>query len=66
MKLLVLLVGLILILEGVPYVAAPEMMQSWLRKLSEIEPGQLRTVGLISMAIGVLICFLVQKTALFP
>jgi len=66
MKLLVLLVGLILILEGIPYVAAPEMMQNWLRKLSEIESGQLRTVGLISMAAGLLICFLVQRTTFFP
>jgi uncharacterized protein YjeT (DUF2065 family) len=66
MKLLILLIGLILILEGIPYVAAPDMMQNWLKKLSEIAPGQLRTVGLISMAFGLLICYLVQRTTLFP
>ncbi|MDK9707871.1 MAG: DUF2065 domain-containing protein [Desulforhopalus sp.] len=65
MKLLTLLVGLILIIEGLPYVAAPEKMQIWLKKLSEINPGQLRAVGLIAMLFGLIICFIVQKTSLF-
>jgi hypothetical protein len=65
MKLLTLLIGLVLILEGLPYVAAPEAMQEWLKKLSGISPGQLRSVGLIAMVAGILIIFVVQKTALF-
>jgi hypothetical protein len=65
MKLLTLLIGLVLILEGLPYVAAPEAMQEWLKKLSGISPGRLRSVGLIAMAVGILIIFVVQKTALF-
>jgi hypothetical protein len=65
MKLLTLLIGLVLILEGLPYVAAPEAMQEWLKKLSDISPGQLRSVGLIAMVVGILIVFVVQKTALF-
>jgi len=65
MKLLTLLVGLVLILEGLPYVAAPEAMQGWLKKLSDTHPGQLRSMGLFAMAIGLLIIFVVQKTSLF-
>jgi uncharacterized protein YjeT (DUF2065 family) len=65
MKLLTLLIGLILILEGLPYVAAPEAMQDWLRKLSAVNPSQLRSMGLLAMAIGLAIIFIVQKTALF-
>jgi uncharacterized protein len=65
MKLFILLVGLVLILEGIPYVAAPEAMQEWLKKLSGINPGQLRAVGLMAMAIGLLLIFVVQKTSLF-
>ena len=38
--------------------------QEWLKKLSTIHPGQLRTVGLGAMIIGLLICFVVQKTSL--
>jgi uncharacterized protein len=65
MKLLTLLLGLVLIVEGLPYVAAPEVMQSWLKKLSEMQPSQLRIMGLIAMASGLVICYLVQKTPLF-
>ena len=65
MKILFLLVGLILILEGLPYVAAPEGMRDWLKKLSGMESGQLRSMGLIAMTIGLAICFIVQKTSIF-
>ncbi len=64
MKILFLLIGLILILEGLPYVAAPEGMRDWLKKLSEMESGQLRSMGLIAMTIGLVICFIVQKTSI--
>jgi uncharacterized protein len=66
MKLLTLLLGLVLIVEGLPYVAAPEVMQAWLKKLSEMQPNQLRIMGLIAMVGGLAICYLVQKTSLFP
>jgi len=65
MKLLALLIGLVLILEGLPYVAAPEAMQNWLKKLSDINPSQLRSMGLLAMVIGLTIIFVVQKTSLF-
>jgi uncharacterized protein YjeT (DUF2065 family) len=65
MKLLFLLIGLILILEGLPYVAAPEGMRNWLKKLSEMDPGQLRSMGMIAMTIGLAICYVVQKTSFF-
>lgn len=64
MKILILLIGLILVLEGIPYVAAPETMQDWLRRVSEVNPNQLRVVGLIAMFTGVAICFVVQRTSL--
>ncbi|MCK5515398.1 MAG: DUF2065 domain-containing protein [Desulfobulbaceae bacterium] len=65
MKLLLLLIGLILILEGLPYVAAPEGMRNWLKKLSEMDSGQLRSMGMIAMTIGLAICYVVQKTSFF-
>ena len=66
MKLFLLLIGMILVLEGLPYAAAPEAMREWLTKLGQLPPGQLRLVGFIAMAIGLVLCFLVQKTALIP
>jgi uncharacterized protein YjeT (DUF2065 family) len=41
-------------------------MQDWLKKLSTMEPAQLRSMGVIAMVAGLIICFVVQKTTLFP
>lgn len=64
MKLLFLLIGLIFILEGLPYAAFPEAMRKWLVKLTELPPHQLRVMGFTAMGLGLLICWIVQKTGL--
>ena len=65
MKILITLIGLVLILEGLPYVASPEAMQRWLRQLAEMRPDNLRIMGIFAMAAGFLLCFLGQKSGLF-
>ena len=65
MKFLLSLIGLVLILESLPYIAFPQAMKSWLRQLSEMEAGLLRVVGLFSLAAGLAICFVAQKSGLF-
>ncbi len=65
MKLLITLIGLVFILEGLPYVASPEAMQRWLRQLTAMRPEQLRIMGIIAMAIGFFLCYLGQKSGLF-
>ena len=65
MKLFFLVLGMVMILEGLPYAAAPEKMREWLLKLSEVPSSVLRVVGLSSLSIGFLVCWLVQKTSLF-
>ena len=65
MKLLITLIGIVFIVEGIPYVAFPEAMQKWLRQLLEMRPAQLRAMGLVAMAFGLLICYVVQKTSWF-
>ncbi len=65
MKLMLLLIGMVLILEGLPYVAAPEAMREWLKKLSEFPAQQLRIVGLLAMSLGLIICWVVQKSNFF-
>ena len=65
MKLLITLIGLILVLEGLPYVASPESMQRWLRQLTSMPPAQLRLVGFIAMAVGFFLCYLAQQSGLF-
>lgn len=64
MKLLILLIGLVFVLEGLPYAAFPEAMRKWLVKLTELPPHQLRVMGFSAMGIGLLICWIVQKSDL--
>lgn len=65
MKLLVLVFAMVLVVEGLPYAAAPEKMREWLLKLSEVPPSTLRAVGFASLCTGLVICWVVQKTDLF-
>ena len=65
MKLLLTLVGLVLILEGLPYLTFPEAMQRWLQQLLEMSPTQLRLVGLFAVGLGLLICFITMRSGLF-
>ncbi len=65
MKLLFLLVGMVMILEGVPYVAFPDSMREWLRKISEMKSEHLRMLGLLSMASGLAVCWFVQRSGYF-
>jgi uncharacterized protein YjeT (DUF2065 family) len=65
MKMLITLIGLVLILEGLPYVASPEAMQRWLRQLAEMRPENLRVLGVCAMTAGFILCFLTLKSGLF-
>ncbi len=60
MKFFLTLIGLILVLEGLPYVASPEAMRHWLRQLVNMEPRQLRIMGLIAMTVGFALLLLVR------
>lgn len=62
MKLLLLLIGLVFILEGLPYAASPDSMRKWLVKLAELSSQQLRVMGFSAMGLGLLIIWIVQKT----
>jgi uncharacterized protein len=65
MKFLFTLIGLVFILEGLPYLTFPEAMQKWLQQLLEMRPAQLRIVGLFAVGVGLLICYVTLRTGLF-
>ena len=65
MKFLFTLVGLVFIMEGLPYLTFPEAMQRWLRQLLEMSPSQLRLVGLFAVGLGLLVCFITLRSGLF-
>ena len=57
--------GLMLIFEGIPYFICPEKMLSMLKQLEELSPQQLRIFGLVSMVIGLAVCYIVRRTNIF-
>lgn len=58
MKLLLCLLGLVLVVEGIPYFAFPDKMKNWMKMILEIPDSRLRTLGFVSMCTGLLIAWL--------
>ncbi len=52
--------GLMLVLEGVLPLVAPQVWRDTFRRMTELNDGQLRFAGLLSMAIGLLIVLVVK------
>ena len=64
MKILISLVGVILVLEGLPYAAFPESMQRWMRQIVVMPPNLLRVLGFVSIGVGFALCYLAQQTSI--
>ena len=65
MKIVFLAFGLFMIFEGFPYFAWPDKMKELLAQLMEMPESSLRKIGFAMMITGLMICYLVQKTAIF-
>jgi hypothetical protein len=52
--LLVMVVGMVLIVEGVPWFLSPTKTKSFLAQIQSLSNQQLRLYGLVMMAIGLL------------
>jgi len=65
MKLFLTVIGMMMVIEGIPYFAFPEKMKAVLQQIQEMEPGALRIFGLIAMLTGLLLCYIAQRTSLF-
>ena len=60
MKLFLLVISMVFIIEGLPYLIFPEKMINFLKILSNSEPGKLRNYGLLMCLIGVVLLYLVK------
>lgn len=61
-KLFFTALGLAFVLEGLPYFLAAEKMPQVLRALSERRPGELRSLGLTAILVGLLLIILLRGT----
>ena len=53
-------IGLVLVIEGVIYAAVPSAMKRMMSRLFDMPDQNLRLAGVISVAVGVLIVWLVR------
>lgn len=54
-------IGMVMIIEGVPYFAAPDRMKLWMAKIMEMAPESLRRFGLVMMVAGLFLVFLGRR-----
>ena len=52
MEFFLCVIGMVMIVEGLPYFAFPEKMKIWIQQVIEIPDGALRKFGLVLMLIG--------------
>ncbi len=52
MKFFLCVIGMVLIVEGVPYFAFPDKMKMWVQKIMELPDPYLRRFGLFLMLLG--------------
>lgn len=61
LKLILLLFGAVLVIEGIPYFIAPEKVKFFLVKISEIDNKKLRIIGSLMIIIGLIIIYIVKN-----
>ena len=49
--------GMVMIVEGIPYFAFPDKMKVWVRKVLEMPDVQLRRTGLVLMGLGLFLVY---------
>jgi uncharacterized protein YjeT (DUF2065 family) len=52
MKFFMCVLGMVMIIEGLPYFAFPEKMKNWMLQIQALPAGTLRRFGLVLMVIG--------------
>jgi hypothetical protein len=58
MKYFLCVIGMVFILEGLPYFAFPDAIKRYLLRLAEIPDGRLRIIGSVAVGIGLLLVYL--------
>jgi uncharacterized protein YjeT (DUF2065 family) len=58
MKYFLSVMGMVLVVEGLPYFAFPDKIKSYLRKLIDIPDTTLRIMGAVAVGIGLILVYL--------
>lgn len=58
MKFFLSVIGMVMIIEGLPYFAVPAKMKTWLQQIQAVNNDTLRRMGLVLMAIGLALTYM--------
>jgi uncharacterized protein YjeT (DUF2065 family) len=58
MKYFLCVIGMVMIIEGLPYFAFPEKMKSFIKKIAATPEGSLRRFGIVLMVLGLALVYL--------
>jgi len=61
MKYFLSVLGMVLVLEGLPYFAFPEKVKEFLSRMTTIPENKLRMLGLIIIGLGLLILYVSRE-----
>ena len=61
MKYFLCVLGMVMFIEGFPYVAFPNKLKVWLIKIAELSTHTLRIYGFLLMAIGLVVIYWAQR-----
>ena len=62
MEFFLCVMGMVMIVEGIPYFAFPDKMKIWVRKVLEMPDLQLRRTGLILMGLGLFLVYIGKRS----
>jgi uncharacterized protein len=58
MRYFLCVIGMVMIVEGLPYFAWPEKMKPWLKKLMAMPDADLRKIGIALVLVGLFLVYL--------
>jgi len=62
MEFFLCVLGMVMIVEGIPYFAFPDKMKIWVRKVLDMPDLQLRRTGLILMGLGLFLVYIGKRS----
>ena len=57
MKFFFVVIGMVMIIEGLPYFAFPQRMKNWIHKVLELPDKSLRAFGFLLMLVGLVMVY---------
>lgn len=58
MEFFLCVLGMVMIIEGLPYFAFPEKMKTWILRVAQMPDGTLRRFGMVLMGVGLYLVYI--------